>query len=573
MLMPVTRREWIVREYDPTRGARLRPCGVPEPLTPLLIHRGLESPDAVERFLDSRLSRISDPFLLPDMERGAQRIATAVTGGERICIHGDYDVDGVTATALLVSFLRMIGGEVFSHIPHRIEEGYGLSVEGIERVAKRGATLVVTVDCGITALEPALRARELGIDLIVTDHHLPADRLPEAVAVIDPALDSPFPTRNLAGVGVAFFLAVAVRSILRRKGYFHRTPEPDLRGLLDFVALGTIADLVPLTGDNRILVRNGLDLLSRSSRPGIVALKRVSRTRDPVSCTDVGFRMAPRLNAAGRLEHAAIGLELLLTDDPDRANAVATTLDEANRQRQALEEEILTDAIDQLSTNPLPAAARSIVLASAEWHPGVIGIVASRIAERYYRPTVLIALKDGVGKGSCRSIPPLHLYNALDACAEHLVAFGGHRQAAGISVEEETLRMFVHRFEEVVAGLLSEEDLVPILTLDMELSPELVSEETSDFLERMAPFGQGNPEPLFLVRGVKLVERRELSGGHLRFLFDWRGKRVEGVWFFPRDSEWKVGDMVDVAAHLHSNVWQGRRTLSLRITEMRRHDG
>lgn len=571
MLKPPSQRRWVFREYDPSGVECLRSSGLPEPLLPLFLQRGIIEVEDLERFLDPRLATLPDPFLLGGMEAGAERVATAVMGGERVCIHGDYDVDGITGSALLVSFLRELGTDVFFHIPHRIDDGYGLSSEGLGTVAAQGATLVVTVDCGISALEPARRARELGVDLIVTDHHLPGDELPDALALIDPAIaDSRFPSKNLAGVGVAFFLAVAVRSTLRRQGFFARHPEPDLRKYLGLVALGTIADLVPITGINRPLVRYGLDLLSRSDRPGISALKKVAGVTGAVTCSAVGFRLAPRLNAAGRLDHAASGLELLLTEDPARADKLAQDLDQANRERQVLEHRILSNALEMLSLTPLPGEARSIVLASSDWHPGVIGIVASRVAELYHRPTILISLRDGVGKGSCRSIPALHLRDALDACSSHLLAFGGHRQAAGLTVDEETLASFIERFEEVASGMLSEEDLVPVLTIDLELVPHLCSEDAVSFLRRMAPFGIGNPEPLFLVRGAELLRSHQLNGGHLRCTFGWSGKRLEGVWFAPRDMGLRSGEVVDIAANLTCGEWRGIRSISLRIRDIRR---
>jgi len=572
MLAPVTERRWEIREADPALIDTLRPSGYPETILRLLALRGIGTCADLDRFLSGGLSTLSDPFLLPGMDDAARRVAHGVMGGETICIHGDYDVDGVTATALLVTFLRDLGARVFPHIPHRIDDGYGVSPEGLAGIAARGATLVITVDCGVTAVDAARACPGLGIDLIITDHHLPDQEIPPAVAVVDPRLPgSRFPAPDIAGVGVAFFLAVAVRRLLREEGYFRHRPEPDLRELLDFVALGTIADVAPVTGENRILIRHGLRLLSVSRRPGIESLKKVASVTGDVSCGSVAFRLAPRLNAAGRLDHAEGALELLLTDDPDRARELASLLDAANRERQELERQILEDALTFISRSGLKKSARSIVLASSDWHPGVIGIVASRIAERYHRPTILISLKDGVGKGSARSIPALHLRDALSACSEHLRAFGGHRQAAGLSIDEATLVRFVQRFEEVTSGVLTEEDLCPVLTLDAVLVPEVLSMETVTLLERLAPFGAGNPEPLFLLLGGRIATCRTVNGGHLRCSVDWSGRRVDAIWFNPRETTLTPGDLVDLAVHVSMNEWQGNRSISLRIRDMRRH--
>lgn len=571
MLAPVTEQRWELREVSPTRIAPLRPSGYPEPILRIFALRGIETLPELHRFLSGGLSTLSDPFLMPGMAAAARRIARGVVTGETICIYGDYDVDGVTATALLVTFFRELGAPVLWHIPHRIDDGYGLTVSGLENIAARGATLVVTVDCGVTSVEPARACSRLGIDLIITDHHLPDGEIPPAVAVLDPHLpDSPFPAKEIAGVGVAFYLAVAVRKILRDEGFFAACPEPDLKRYLDFVALGTIADVAPVTGENRLLIRHGLPLLNNSSRPGIEALKKVAAVRGEVTCKTVGFSLAPRLNAAGRLEHAEAGLHLLLTDDPLHAQELAATLDEANRQRQELERQILADAIDALTRNGVRKSARSIVLASDEWHPGVIGIVASRLAALYHRPTILISLREGVGKGSGRSIPALHLRDALSACSEHLHAFGGHRQAAGLAIDEGTLALFVERFEEVTSGLLTEEDLCPVLTLDAELSPDLFTADTVDLLNRLVPFGVGNPEPLFLIRGGVIVSLRTVKGGHLRCSVEWCGKRVDGIWFTPPPHSFAPGDRIDLAAHLEMNQWQGKRSLFLRIKGIRR---
>lgn len=560
-----------MRNPDPSKVEALRAADLTPGSARLLALRGIGVPADAERFLRGGLVDMSDPFLFSGMDRGASRLAAAVTNREKICIYGDYDVDGVTATALLVGFFRELQGDVIYHIPRRLEDGYGLSSEGVVAVSALGAHVVVTVDCGITAVDEALTCREKGMDLIITDHHLPGAELPDtAYAIINPQLPGcSFPFKGVAGVGVAFFLAVAVRSLLRRQGYFTHSPEPNLKSFLDLVALGTIADLAPVQGENRLLVRHGLKELSASRRPGIVALKDIAGVAGEVTCSAVGFRLAPRINAAGRLDYATSGVELLLTDDAVVARSLAGELDAGNRERQELEKEILADALKQLGDGTRSKKCRSIVLASADWHPGVIGIVASKIVELYHRPTILIALQDGVGKGSGRSIPPLHLKSALDNCAEHLLKFGGHRQAAGLSVQEDTLAAFVQQFEAVTQGLLTEEDLRPDVTLDMELLPSLFSREFFAELKQLAPFGIGNPEPLFLVRGARVRRRQQLKGGHLRFDLTWHDIPLQAVLFGKPDCPFEPGDTLDLAAWLQENSWRGVTTLQLRIRDLR----
>jgi single-stranded-DNA-specific exonuclease len=420
----------------------------------------------------------------------------------------------------------------------------------------------------VSASAEAEVARDLGLDLIITDHHTPPATLPGAYAVINPLCqDSAFPCRFLAGVGVAFNLMIALRSRLREGGFFAERSEPDLRTYLDLVALGTIADIVPLLDENRTLVRYGLKVLETSRRPGIQALKAVAGVTGEVTCGAVGFRLAPRLNAAGRLEDAALGVELLLSDDPAEASRMATELDASNAERQNIERDILQDALRMINESGAMHGRSSIVLASAEWHPGVIGIVASRIVDLYHRPTVLIAMQDGSGRGSGRSIPGFHLYKALQACSDHLLKFGGHRQAAGLAIDEATLQSFVERFDEVTAGELSEDDLVPELLLDGELTPADISIGLVDEIASLQPFGMGNPEPIFLLKGVHVVETRILKGEHLKMRISADGKLLDAIAFGMAGRQ--LPDRIDLAVSLQINEWNGRNTLQLRVKDMR----
>lgn len=567
---PVSERRWSIKTGDAETVGRIAAhCAISPLLARLLANRGITEPAEAARFLSSTLSDLYDPFQLLGMEAAVYRLCTALEHGERVCIHGDYDVDGVTSVALLVSFLRAVGFDVFYHIPLRLEDGYGLSSAGLQSIARQGARVVVTVDCGITAVEEAQLATSLGIDLIITDHHTPGEILPEACAVLNPLRPGcPFPCKTLAGVGVAFNLMIALRSRLREKGWFAGRPEPNLRQYLDLVALGTVADVVPLVDENRIFVKYGLAALTTGERLGIRALKEVAGVTGEVGCGAVGFRLAPRLNAAGRLEDAAQGVELMLTDDPRSAAAIAADLDASNAERQALERQILQDAVSMVKENPDLKGKKSIVLASNEWHPGVIGIVASRIVEMFHRPTILIALQDGNGKGSGRSIPRFHLYDALKACSDHLLKFGGHKHAAGLSIEETILEEFTERFDEVASGLLSPEDLTPDLLIDAEMAPADLTLELAGEVASLKPFGMGNPEPVFVCRGMEVEDARILKEQHLKLRLVSNGLRFDAI-AFNMARQRPTGRLVDIAFTLDINTWNGRSSLQLRVKDVK----
>ncbi|HLO26157.1 MAG TPA: single-stranded-DNA-specific exonuclease RecJ [Geobacteraceae bacterium] len=567
---PIGERRWRISEPEPQQVQRLaRELKVPQVIASLLVNRGVVEPAEAARFLTPALGGIHDPFLLQGMDRAVERLAAAFRKNERVCVYGDYDVDGISAVALLIDFFRGAGLDCFYHIPKRLEEGYGLSAEGIEAAAHRGANVIVTVDCGITADKESRLCSSLGIDLIITDHHTPGEVIPQACAVINPHLPGcPFPFKALAGVGVAFNLLVALRNRLREEGVFGATGGPNLREYLDLVALGTVADIVPLLDENRIFVKFGLAELTRSPRLGIQALKRVAGVADPVGCGAVGFRLAPRLNAAGRLEDAALGVELLLCSDPAEAHEIATRLDSGNAERQALEQEMLHDVLQRVKGEARLAGRKSIVLASKDWHPGVIGIVASRIVDIFHRPTILIALQEGNGRGSGRSIPAFHLHDALHACSEHLQKFGGHKYAAGLSIDEAILEAFVARFDEVAHGVLTEADLTPEIKVDAELSGEEITVELAEMVGSLSPFGMGNPEPVFMVKGATVTARRVLKEQHLKLRLAVGGKSLEAIGFNMAQGKDLAGT-IDVLFSLEVNAWNGKRGLQLRLKDFR----
>ncbi len=568
---PVTRRTWAPRKaaaVDELEPELANALGLAPLTARILLQRGLDTPALARDFLEGRLANLPDPFLLLGMERAVTRLVHALKNRERVQIHGDYDVDGITGTALLVDGMRSFGFEVDYHLPLRLKDGYGLSAEALQEAAGSGVRVVVSVDCGVSALAEAALAKQLGLDLIVTDHHHPPETLPLAYAIINPHQPGClFPYKELAGVGVAFFLLVALRKALRDARCFDGQTEPDLRLSLDLVALGTIADMVPLTGVNRMLTKVGLQLLDKAPRPGIRALK-ASAAVDTVNCGTVGFRLAPRLNAAGRLEDASLGVELLLGQKLAEATDTAEFLDGLNSERQAIEKEALEQAIERLEKGG-EGRAHSIVLADARWHPGVIGIVASRLVERYHRPTVLIALDGGQGKGSARSIRGFHLYDALSHCREHLLGFGGHAYAAGLSLQDARLDAFTEAFEVAAAASLTDDDMVPCLAHDGDVLLEELDLKTVRQLEGLNPFGMGNPEPVFVVTGVRVQQASVVGRDHLRFTVRQEGYSLPCIAFGMAGRLAELSGSVDILCSPAINEWKERVDVQLRVKDIR----
>ena len=495
--------------------------------------RGVRDAEAAHRFLSPRLEHLPDPFGLKGIDAAVSRVQRALEGREAVCVYGDYDVDGVTSTALLVSVLRKLAAcapgagapaRIEYYVPNRLLEGYGLNLEAMKRLAARGMRLVVSADCGVTAVAEVDGAARLGMDVVVIDHHTAAqssEALPRAVAILNPHQPGcAFPGRELAAVGVAFHLLLALRRRLREAGWFADRPEPNLREQLDLVALGTIADVVPLTGANRVLVHFGLGELLRARRPGILALKSVAGIAGPVSCGDVGFKLGPRLNAAGRLADASVGVRLLLSHDMAEARTLAEQLDAANSERQKLQARIADEAARKASEQ---GERRALVVSSPGWHVGVAGIVASRLVERFHRPALVLCEEDGgTAKGSGRSIEGFHLYDALASCAAHLTRFGGHRHAAGVTLPTSAVAELARALEAVARERLAPEQLEPRLRIDAELRPDEVDLRLAAQLQRLAPFGAGNPEPVFVCDELEAVDVRTLPDrraggpGHLK---------------------------------------------------------
>ena len=543
--------------------------GISPLLARLLAARGMTTPAAASSFLNARLSEhLRSPMLFRQMPAAADRIARALSTGERIGIYGDYDVDGISGSAILVCFLRALGHEPVLYIPHRLRDGYGVSEAGVRTLAAAGAHVMITVDCGGVSHREIALAAALGMHTIVCDHHQVSGTPLPAHAVLNPIeVDSGFPFRGLCGAGVAFYLALGVRARLREAGHVNL---PDLRRYLDLVTLGTIADIVPLVEENRVLVKHGLRELMQTQRTGLMALKAVSGV-SAVSTSVVGFRLAPRINASGRLAEATRAVELLTTNDRARAEQLAAELDQENRARQGIEHEILAEALFEAERDDYLARRRSIVLASAEWHPGVIGIVASRLVERFYRPTVLLAIsaETGMARGSGRSIHALNLHQAFKACQDVLEGFGGHHMAAGLSIRQEHIPTFAERFDAAVRATTRPEDFVPETRFDAELGFNEIGESLLQELDQLEPHGPGNPEPVFLARAVTVVSRRTVGENHLKLYLRQGTRALSAIGFGMADQPVAEGAGVDILFSPELNEWNGTRTLQLRLRDVR----
>jgi single-stranded-DNA-specific exonuclease len=516
----------------------------------VLVRRGYADPEAAGRFLAAEMPG-HDPNLLGDMEAAVRRIRAAVAEGKRICVHGDYDVDGICATALAVVFLRELGADVVWHLPSRFEEGYGVSSETLGRLVEEGVGLVLTVDCGITAVEEIAEAKALGLEVVVTDHHRPGPTLPDCPIVATRPSDYPFP--ELCGTGVVFKLGEALLG----------ADSPAVRRQLDLVALATVADVVPLLDENRALATAGLRALSSTRRPGLQALMQSAHV-DPatVDASAIGFRLAPRINAAGRLCRPDIALELILTEDKARAKELAAELEELNRERQAVEDRIVREAVALVEAlPPKESRRRGYVLWSEDWHEGVIGIVASRLVERFNRPVVLVTGSGEGWKGSGRSIGSFDLHGALAACAAHLERFGGHRAAAGLSILPENLEAFGEAFAAHADAVLDEQDLVPVTSVDAVVAGRDLTLGLAQELERLAPFGLGNPDVTLLVPACQAVSPATVGEGkHLRFRVNQHGQDAGSAIAFGQGSQLdrlRAEGRFDVACRLKENHWNG----------------
>ncbi|MBI5844268.1 MAG: single-stranded-DNA-specific exonuclease RecJ [Deltaproteobacteria bacterium] len=499
-----------------------------------MVNRNLVDPESASRFLNPSLAQLPDPYCLKDMDLAAKRVFAAILNREKILVFGDYDADGVTATALILEFLEEMGARPSWYIPHRTLEGYGF--HGHHTAGFKGVSLIITVDTGIGSAQAVKEAKEAGIDVVVTDHHLPEGPLPAACAVVNPKRrDCASGLNHLAGVGVAFFLCIAIRMEARRCGYFNNHSEPNLKSYCDLVAIGTVSDMVPLVRENRILTAAGLKILREGRRPGLIALMQTaSVSPQEVSERSIAFALAPRINAAGRMAHAELSLRLIRADDTVTAANLAQALERLNRERQEMERHIHDQALVMAEKAMDGCDPPALVLGAPRWHPGVVGIVAARLVRRFYRPVVLLNLENGVGTGSARGIEGIDLCHCLSSCQDHLSSFGGHVMAAGLSLAQERLDGFARDFGRAVAENAAPDAFTETVSIDAALPLADIGPTVADQLASMAPFGSGNPEPLFMAENLAAVTSQTVSEKHVRMTLNENGAASESrkaIWF------------------------------------------
>ncbi|MGQ0695821.1 MAG: single-stranded-DNA-specific exonuclease RecJ [Nitrospiraceae bacterium] len=557
-------RLWVFRDIDPAQRAALsQALSISSATAALLLARGVTTLDQATAWMSPL--RPHDPYLIPDMEIAVDRLRQAMSRQERICFYGDYDVDGMSATSIYLSYFRGLGAKVCAYMPHRIHEGYGLNEGAIRKLAVEGVTLLVTSDCGTTSHREIVLANQLGLDVIVTDHHQTDDRMPPALAVMNPhRRDAQYPFLGLCSGGLAYKVASAYQ-----EKYGPGTVPLD--SLLDLVALSTIADLVPLQDENRAFVREGLTQLTLGARCGIRALKQVAGVTRACTAETIAFKLAPRLNAAGRLDDAIKGVQLLTTESHSEAMRLAEHLEQLNRTRQELEAKIMEEAVLQVEAGEVPSA---IVLASRRWHPGVVGVVAARLVDRFHRPTIVIAINEqGIGKGSGRAVPGFNLYEGLTSCRDLLLSFGGHPTAAGVTISEDRLPEFAERFTAVAGVWAQATPNVPMLHVDSEVRLDEVTLRLLQEIETLHPFGAGNPEPMFAGKRLEIMNARVVGEKHLKLtLRQGRSLAFNSIGFGMKSLEehgLTLRTPVDVAFTPELNQWNGHDRIQLRIRDIR----
>ena len=537
-------------------------------LATVLLNRGLSDADAARRFFLPGIQHLHDPFLLSGMKTAVERISVALERGEKILVYGDYDVDGTTATSMLILFFREIGHRVEFYIPDRLSEGYGLSKNGLDTAKERGCSVVITVDCGISAIDAVDYATSLGLDVIICDHHQPGDCLPNAVAILNPKKpDCPYPFKELAGVGVAFKLAQAICRHLEHGDHL-------LHKYLSLVAIGSAADIVPLVDENRFFVKFGLRLLGESTNIGMRALLESTGLVDKnLGTGQVVFVIAPRINAVGRMGDAGRAVRLLTTQDTSEAKRLASELEQENRIRKDIDSQTLTDALELIEKDVDPETDYVYVLSNNGWHPGVIGIVASRVVERYFRPTVMIATDNGIGKGSARSIPGFDIYDALKACEDLMESFGGHKYAAGLTLATDKIPELRERLNAHASKHLTKESLTPKLWVDAEICLSDLDAPSLKLLNKMAPYGPQNSRPVFLSKGLQVVgSPRVVGNNHLKFSVRQDNVVMDAIGFELGELLYRISDNasdLDMIYTVEENEWNDRVTVQLRVKDLR----
>ncbi|MCC7203163.1 MAG: single-stranded-DNA-specific exonuclease RecJ [Nitrospirae bacterium] len=564
------KKRWIIGDGDDVLQSRLSTeLNISPLVSRILINRGIRDIASANEFLNVSYKNLIDPFRLNDMEKAVGRLMQVIKRRGRILVSGDYDVDGVTASAIYLEFFRNHGVDAYLNIPDRMKDGYGLNENAVHKAKSLGIDVILTADCGTSSVIPVKAANESGIDVIVTDHHECPPDLPQAFALLNPNRhDSSYPFKGLPGAGVAFKLIQALSTAL------HGSIDAGLSSYLDLVALAVIADVAPVTGENRYFVKEGLKLLSAEKRPGIAALKEVAGIKgNEVSAGTVSFMLAPRINASGRLSSADDAVKMLTTSDREEARGIALYLDGVNQERQRIEAKIKNEARDKILKEMDAEKANVFVLASREWHQGVVGIVASKIVDEFYRPCVLISLQeDGRGKGSARSIPGFNLYEGLEACKDLLEKFGGHKYAAGLTIKEENVPLLQERLSDIVEERVKKEDFIPRLVMDAEIAPEDISFPLLKEMELLPPYGVSNPEPVIVSRGLRVAETRLVGKDHLKVKLKKGGALWDGIGFSMASAYNNIVQSerkIDVAYTPELNLWKGTYGIQLKLKDIR----
>ncbi|MBW1886947.1 MAG: single-stranded-DNA-specific exonuclease RecJ [Deltaproteobacteria bacterium] len=561
---------WKLKPPSPYALQLARKTAISALKAQILINRGISDSSSVKSFLSPRLSNLIDPMLLKDMDMAIGLILKAIENRKKITIYGDYDADGITATTLLLNLFSSLHIPASYYIPNRINEGYGLNPDAVEKIAEKGTGLIITVDCGTANKKEISLARRLGMEVVVTDHHqIPEDFNPICPVINPHRPDSSFPFKNLAGVGISFFLAIAIRAALRERGWFRKRPEPDLRHYLDLVALGTVADMVPLLDQNRILVRAGIETMKTSIWPGIKAIQEISQVDIPgITSHDLAFRLAPRINAPGRMGGAEIGVKALTTDQPPIAMALAKEMNTINSQRQDMERHILTQIEETIIPKEDMENRKTLVLSDDGWHMGVLGIVASRLLEKYHRPTLILSIRDGMATGSGRSIDGFNLHKALTRLGHLFERFGGHYHAAGFTLKASNIEALSSGLEDLARQELRKEDLIPVIEVDGEVMLSDITMDTVSDLNSLFPFGSKNPEPLFYTHSLSVLDSRVVGGRHLKLRVKQGGIVMGAIGFGLSDRDPLQGESINMVFTPEIDQWQGYKKVQLKIIDL-----
>ena len=571
------KKDWKILQPDAPSVKNLCDNLNCDPITAtLLVNRKIDTTESALKFLNPSFNDIRSPFSIKDMDIAIRRIYKAIKDSEKILIFGDYDVDGITSTSILFNFLQNTGADAHYYIPHRTKEGYSLQVIHISDYAiPNKFDLIITVDCGASSHEAVKTAQNAGIDVIITDHHIIPVKIPQAYAVVNPKRhDCNVGFDNLAGVGVVFVLIICLRKYLRDMHLWKDQPEPNLKNLCDLVALGTLADSVPLIDENRAFTAAGINLIKTgNNRPGIEALLKICHIHNSyINSEDISFKLVPRLNASGRMEHGKLSVEMLTTESLDNATLMVTSLEDLNILRRKTELNIISDIHTYLIENPNELEKRSLVLSADDWHEGVIGIVASRLVDQYFRPVVIISTKNGIGKGSARSIPGFNLYDGLSTCSDDLVHFGGHSMAAGLKIELKNIERFKTNFNHAIKECVNPDVFAPNRFIDCELGFDDISDRLIDEIESLAPFGSGNPEPLFIAKNVEIFSSKIVGQNHRSMLLKQPTKKIPKIFnaiHFNALTHAPLKDYFErIAFRLRWNRWNGQKKVQIVVEEI-----